>query len=64
MIELYPENNDLMLNNLRLLSKISLCEKCCKVIMMNSECIKNIVKFFKIYKTNTYIIIRVSFLLA
>ena len=43
MIEKYPDQYDLMLNNLRILSKISLSEKCCKIIMINNGCIKNII---------------------
>jgi hypothetical protein len=53
-----------MLNNLRILSKISLSEECCKIMMENKEFLKNIISFFKTYKSNTYIIIRVGFILA
>ena len=53
-----------MLNNLRILSKISLSEECCKIMMENKEFLKNIISFFKTYKSNTYIIIRVGFILG
>ena len=64
MIEFFPDNINLILNNLRLLSKISLSEDCCKIMMSNKGCIKSIISFFKTYKTNTYIILRVAFILA
>ena len=64
MIEFYPDQSELMLNNLRILSKISLSEECCKIMMENKDCMKNIISFFKTYRANTYIIIRVAFILA
>lgn len=63
-IELYPNMYELMLNTLRLLSKISLSFDCCREIFKNAICVKNLISFFKTYKTNIYIIIRVSFILA
>ena len=64
MIAIFPDEYDLMLNNLRLLSKISLSESCCAIMMENPICMKHIVSFFALYKSNTYIIIRTAFLLA
>lgn len=64
MIAIFPDEYDLMLNNLRLLSKISLSESCCAIMMDNPICMKHIVSFFTLYKSNTYIIIRTAFLLA
>jgi hypothetical protein len=64
MIAIFPDEYDLMLNNLRLLSKISLSESCCAIMMENPICMKHIVSFFTLYKSNTYIIIRTAFLLA
>jgi hypothetical protein len=64
MIEYFPDNMNLILNNLRLISKITLSEDCCKIMMTNKNCMKNIIQFFKTYKSNTYIILRVAFILA
>lgn len=53
-----------MLNTVRILSKLSLNKDCCVKIYENKNFVKNIVGFYKIYKTNIFIIIRISFILA
>ncbi|KAL4489170.1 hypothetical protein ABPG73_005657 [Tetrahymena malaccensis] len=64
-IVLYPnEQNELMLNTMRILSKISLNKECSLKIFENQDCIKNICSLFKIFKTNIFIIIRISFIFA
>jgi hypothetical protein len=64
MIEVFPDQSELMLNNLRILSKISLSEQCCQIMMENKECMKNLTAFFRTYRANTYIVIRAAFILA
>ncbi|KRX07299.1 Armadillo-type fold [Pseudocohnilembus persalinus] len=63
-IELYPHINDLMLNTVRILSKVSLNRECSIQMFENQHFIKNILGFYKTYKQNLYIIIRISFILA
>ena len=63
-IELYADKNDLMLNTVRILSKISLNQECCLAMFKNVHFVKNIVSFFKTFKSNLFIIIRASFILA
>lgn len=46
------------------MSKMSLNRECCEYFLKNQLAMQNIANFFKIYKTNIYIIIRASFLLA
>lgn len=55
---------ELILNTLRIMSKMSLSKECCELFLKNTDAMLNISNFFKIYKTNIYIIIRASFLLA
>ena len=63
-IQSYYEENELMLNTVRILSKISLNQECSLKMFENTHFTKNILSFFKIFKTNLFIIIRSSFILA
>ncbi|CAD8090520.1 unnamed protein product [Paramecium primaurelia] len=60
----YSNNYELILNTLRIMSKMSLSKECCEYFLQSTEAMQNISSFFKTYQTNIYIIIRASFLLA
>lgn len=49
---------------MRVLSKLSLNKDCSCEIYKNEKCIEIITSFFKLYKTDIYIIIRSAFVLA
>jgi hypothetical protein len=53
-----------MLNTVRILTKISLNKECSLKMFENQTFVKQIVSFYKIYKSNIFIIIRISFILA
>lgn len=64
LIELFPRSNDIVLNILRLFSKLSTLEECCQRIHAKKICIRNLVSFFREYRSNIYIVIRVAFIFA
>lgn len=64
LIEIFPTNQELMFNILRTLSKLSNYETCCVKLNEKKACIKNISSFFKFYKHNIHIIIRIAIIFS
>lgn len=64
LIELFPRSHDVVLNLLRLFSKVSMNEECCQKIHARRVCTRNLVSFFREYRTNIYVIIRIAFIFA
>lgn len=55
---------ELILNTLRIMSKMSLSKECCELFLKDEIAMRNIAQFFRSYQANFHIIIRASFLLA
>jgi hypothetical protein len=64
LIELFPTSNDIVFNLLRILSKLSNYESVCQKLNEKKQCIKTLSSFFKFYKTNIHIIIRIAYIFA
>lgn len=64
MLEVFPTHKEVVLNLLRLFSKLSTLEQCCEVLDAREACLRNLKGFFAAYKTDIYIIIRVAFIFA
>ena len=64
LLETFPTSKEIILNLLRLFSKFSTTQSCCETLDAREVCIRNLISFFATYKTDIYIIIRVSFIFA
>ena len=64
LIEVFPTNQDLIFNVLRTLSKVSNYESICNKLNEKKACLKSLSSFFKFYKANIHIIIRIAIIFA
>lgn len=64
LIEVFPTNQDLVFNVLRTLSKLSSYEAVCVKLNERKACLKSLSEFFKFYKANIHIIIRIAIVFA
>lgn len=61
---MFPTSNDIVFNLLRILSKLSNYESVCQKLDEKKGFIKTLSSFFKFYKTNIHIIIRIAYIFA
>ncbi len=61
---MFPTNQDVIFNVLRTLSKLSNYELVCVKLNDKKACLKNLSSFFKFYKSNIHIIIRIAIIFA
>ena len=64
LIEVFPTNQDVIFNVLRTLSKLSNYESVCIKLNEKKACLKGLSGFFKFYKSNIHIIIRIAIIFA
>lgn len=64
LIEVFPTNQDIIFNVLRTLSKLSNYESVCTKLNEKKACLKWLSSFFKFYKANIHIIIRIAIIFA
>ena len=64
LVEKFPTSNDLIFNLLRILSKLSSYQDFCQKLNKKKKCLQTLSNFFKMYKSQIHIVIRISFIFA